>query len=172
MRPRFALLYISIALVMPGGVVAQAAPSSGAVPQSPATPPPQAGRPLPPAITIEQAIALAKKNNPTLNANQMLIAQSKAQEITANLRPNPVLSWDLQYLPIFEPGLFGDSNYWETQAQYDVGIGYLARGREIRRACVDGTLARHGRLQDRKLDLRRVSRSSGRICPALGGTLS
>jgi cobalt-zinc-cadmium efflux system outer membrane protein len=125
MRPRFALLYISIALVMPGGVVAQAAPSSGAVPQSPATPPPQAGRPLPPAITIEQAIALAKKNNPTLNANQMLIAQSKAQEITANLRPNPVLSWDLQYLPIFEPGLFGDSNYWETQAQYDVGIGYL-----------------------------------------------
>ena len=68
---------------------------------------------------------LAKKNNPTLNANQTLISQGKAQEITANLRPNPLLSWDLQYLPIFQPSLFGDSNYWETQAEYDVGVGYL-----------------------------------------------
>lgn len=84
-----------------------------------------AGQPLPPAITIEQAIELAKKNNPTLNANQTLISQSKAQETTANLRPNPLLSWDLQYLPIFQPSLFGDSSYWETQAQYDIGVGYL-----------------------------------------------
>ena len=37
----------------------------------------------------------------------------------------PVLSWDTQYLPLFEPSLFTNSNYWETQAQYDVGIGYL-----------------------------------------------
>ena len=83
------------------------------------------GKRLPPAITIEQAIELAKRNNPTLNANQTLISQSRAQEITANLRPNPLLSWDLQYLPIFQPSLFGDSNYWETQAQYDIGVGYL-----------------------------------------------
>jgi cobalt-zinc-cadmium efflux system outer membrane protein len=77
------------------------------------------------AITLEQALDLAKRNNPTLQANQTLILQNRAQEITANLRPNPVLSWDTQYLPIFSPSLFTDSNYWETQAQYDVGIGYL-----------------------------------------------
>jgi cobalt-zinc-cadmium efflux system outer membrane protein len=77
------------------------------------------------AITLEQALDLAERNNPTLQANQTLILQNKAQEITANLRPNPVLSWDTQYLPIFSPSLFTDSNYWETQAQYDVGIGYL-----------------------------------------------
>jgi outer membrane protein, heavy metal efflux system len=77
------------------------------------------------AITLEEALDLAKRNNPTLQANQTLILQNKAQEITANLRPNPVLSWDTQYLPIFSPSLFTDSNYWETQAQYDVGIGYL-----------------------------------------------
>lgn len=101
-------------------------------PQSPVTAPAlptaqmsTAGQTLPPAVTIEQAITLAKKNNPTLNANQTLISQNKAQEITANLRPNPIVSWDTQYLPIFSPSLFGDSNYWETQAQYDIGIGYL-----------------------------------------------
>jgi cobalt-zinc-cadmium efflux system outer membrane protein len=83
------------------------------------------GRSLPPAVTIEQAIAFARRNNPALNASRTLVSQNKAQEITANLRPNPVLSWDTQYLPLFEPSLFGDSNYWETQAEYDVGIGYL-----------------------------------------------
>jgi cobalt-zinc-cadmium efflux system outer membrane protein len=94
------------------------------------TPPPLPGTTqAPPAsgsvITFEQALDLAKRNNPTLQANQTLILQNKAQEITANLRPNPVLSWDTQYLPFFEPSLFTESNYWETQAQYDIGIGYL-----------------------------------------------
>lgn len=93
------------------------------------TQPPQAPQPsgtrLPAAITIEQAIDFAKRNNPTLQANRTLIQQNKAQEITANLRPNPVLSWDLQYLPIFQPSLLGDATYWEDQTQYDGGIGYL-----------------------------------------------
>jgi len=74
---------------------------------------------------LEQALDLATRNNPTLRANQTLILQNKAQEISANLRPNPVLSGDTQYLPLFEPSLFTDSNYWQTQAQYDVGISYL-----------------------------------------------
>ena len=77
------------------------------------------------AITLEQALDLAKRNNPTLQANQTLILQNKAQEITANLRPNPIVSWDTQFLPLFEPSLWSDPNYWETQAQYDIGIGYL-----------------------------------------------
>jgi cobalt-zinc-cadmium efflux system outer membrane protein len=81
--------------------------------------------------TIEQAIELAKRNNPTLQANQTLILQNKAQEVTANLRPNPLVSWDTQFLPLFAPSLWSDSNYWETQAQYDIGIGYLfERGRK------------------------------------------
>ena len=92
--------------------------------QAPQVAPPASTR-LPAAITIEQAIDLAKRNNPTLQANRTLIQQNKAQEITANLRPNPVVSWDLQYLPIFQPSLFGDATYWEDQTQYDAGIGYL-----------------------------------------------
>lgn len=50
--------------------------------------------------------------------------QNREQEVTANLRPNPTLSWDAQYIPIFQPDLFS-SNYMDTTAQFDVGIGYL-----------------------------------------------
>ena len=127
----------AIAVLAPTAAYAQ---QQAAVPDAPVpshlltaqaqTPPPLPGAAQAPSatshiITLEQALDLAKRNNPTLQANQTLILQNKAQEITANLRPNPVLSWDTQYLPLFEPSLFTDSNYWETQAQYDVGIGYL-----------------------------------------------
>jgi cobalt-zinc-cadmium efflux system outer membrane protein len=91
------------------------------VPQMPAPTPTAAGR----AITLEQALDLAKRNNPALQANQTLILQNKAQEITANLRPNPVLSLDSQYLPLFESSLFNDTNYWNDSVQFDAGVGYL-----------------------------------------------
>jgi outer membrane protein, heavy metal efflux system len=89
--------------------------------------PQAAPSPLPsgPVITLDQALELAKKNSPTLRATRTLVLQNQAQEITANLRPNPVLAWDTQYLPLFDPSEFSNSNYWETQAQYDIGVGYL-----------------------------------------------
>lgn len=109
-------------------------PSGASPPQAPATTPPQTkpGRahrltlPMNPSviITLDQAIELAKKNNPSLQAQRTQIAQSKEQEVTANLRPNPALSWDAQYLPIFEPHLFS-SNYIDDTAQFDAGLGYL-----------------------------------------------
>src|SRR6516165_3627139 len=52
--------------------------------QAPYVPPKITGQ----AITLEQALAFAIQNNPTLQANQTLILQNRAQEITANLRPN------------------------------------------------------------------------------------
>src|ERR1035438_3538322 len=106
-------------------------PPPVAAPQIPVPKPKTAAQ----AITLDQALDLATRNNPTLQANQTLILQNKAQEITANLRPNPVLSWDSQFLPLFSPSLWSDSNYWETQAQYDVGIGYLfERGKKRQRS--------------------------------------
>jgi len=99
---------------------AQTRPPIPSAPQAPAAP-----KALPQAITLEQALELAKQNNPTLRANETLVLQNKAQEITANLRPNPVLGLDAQYLPLFAPDLFTDTNYWNDQTQYDVGIGYL-----------------------------------------------
>jgi cobalt-zinc-cadmium efflux system outer membrane protein len=97
-------------------------------------PPPVASRPQVPvplinpparAVTLEEALDLAKRNNPSLQASQTLILQNKAQEITANLRPNPVLSMDAQYFPLFEPNLFTDPNYWNDNSQFDAGVGYL-----------------------------------------------
>jgi outer membrane protein, heavy metal efflux system len=48
----------------------------------------------------------------------------EAQEITANLRPNPVLTVDSQFLPIFQPNVFS-ADYINTTAQFDVGVSYL-----------------------------------------------
>jgi cobalt-zinc-cadmium efflux system outer membrane protein len=76
-------------------------------------------------VTLEQALDLAKRNNPTLKANQYLVMQNRAQEITANLRPNPTFSADSQYLPFFSPDLATNSNYWENIVQWDAGVGYL-----------------------------------------------
>ena len=50
-------------------------------------------------ITLDQAIELALKNNPALQAARTQIDQSRAQEITADLRPNPLLSWDASSYP-------------------------------------------------------------------------
>src|SRR5580693_3082542 len=99
---------------------------------APATPPPRQATTQPPApkISIEEAIRLALLHNHALLAARTTILQNQAQETTANLRPNPVLSWDAQFLPLFEPSNF-TADYFENQAQFDLGIGYLfERGRK------------------------------------------
>jgi outer membrane protein, heavy metal efflux system len=101
-------------------------------PISPPTPPPQAQRPQPPSvrISLDDSIRLAVEHNHALQAARTTILQSQAQEITANLRPNPVLSWDAQFLPIFQPNKF-DADYINTQAQFDLGLGYtFERGKK------------------------------------------
>jgi cobalt-zinc-cadmium efflux system outer membrane protein len=45
-------------------------------------------------------------------------------ETTANLRPNPTLGWDAQFLPLFNPDNF-NSDYFNNNAQFDVGLSYL-----------------------------------------------
>jgi cobalt-zinc-cadmium efflux system outer membrane protein len=75
-------------------------------------------------LALDQAISLALANNPALKATRTQIQQSQAQEITANLRPNPVLSWDSQFIPVFSPGDFSTDTLNNLQ-QFDVGMGYL-----------------------------------------------
>jgi cobalt-zinc-cadmium efflux system outer membrane protein len=64
------------------------------------------------------------QHNHALQALRSTIQQSLAEEITANLRPNPTLGLDAQFLPIFQPDQFS-SDYIDQQAQFDAGIGYL-----------------------------------------------
>jgi len=75
-------------------------------------------------VALDQAIQLAIANNPNLNATRTQIDQNHAQEITANLRPNPTLSGDSQFLPIFNPSQF-TTDTLDTLSQFDVGVGYL-----------------------------------------------
>src|SRR3979490_563194 len=60
----------------------------------------------PTRISLDQAVDLALAHNHALLATRTLIFQNQAQEITANLRPNPVLGADAQFIPIFSPSDF------------------------------------------------------------------
>jgi cobalt-zinc-cadmium efflux system outer membrane protein len=75
-------------------------------------------------ITLEEAIRLALQHNHALQAMRSTILISQADEITANLRPNPTISWDSQFFPLFHPDQFS-ADYLANQAQFDIGIGYL-----------------------------------------------
>jgi cobalt-zinc-cadmium efflux system outer membrane protein len=78
----------------------------------------------PTLITLDQAIDLALAQSHTLKASRTLILQNLAQEITANLRPNPTLDADTQFVPFFSPQDFSGDNLDNVQ-QFDVGVGYL-----------------------------------------------
>jgi len=75
-------------------------------------------------ISLDQAIDLALTHNHSLQATRTLILQNQAQEITANLRPNPTLGADSQFVPIFNPQYFSAENLDQIQ-QFDIGVGYL-----------------------------------------------
>lgn len=101
-----------------------AAPASQIATQaSPSQPPTAASYPTV-RITLNQAIHLALVHNHALKAERTLISQNKAEEITANLRPNPVLGFDSQYIPLFSPQDFSADNLNQTQ-EFDLGISYL-----------------------------------------------
>ena len=84
-------------------------------------------------ISLDQAIDLALVHNHSIKATRTLILQNQAQEITANLRPNPTFGADTQFVPFFSPQYFSGENLDETQ-QFDLGISYLfERGRKRQR---------------------------------------
>jgi len=113
--------FATVALVVCLGAASVAIPASAQVP---------AGVQGPVKITLDDAIQMALRHNHNLLAARTTIQQSEDQEITANLRPNPVLIGDAQFIPIFQPNQFS-SAYIDNSAQFDLGIGYLfERGRK------------------------------------------
>jgi outer membrane protein, heavy metal efflux system len=109
------MLFIAALLVLPAFSAGQQTPAP-----TPATPPtPSAAR-----ISLDDALRLALQHNHALQAMRTTIQQSLAEEITANLRPNPTLGLDTQFLPIFQPSQFS-WDYIDQQAQFDAGLGYL-----------------------------------------------
>ena len=103
----------------------------GAAAQSPPGP----SQPPPPAqalanqsggvkVSLDDAIQMALQHNHSLLAARTVIQQNQAEETTANLRPNPVLLGDSQFLPIFQPDQFS-ADYLDNTAQFDLGVSYL-----------------------------------------------
>jgi len=121
MKKGLALATLSVAL-MPALAAAQ---GQNVPPPQPATPPrADTTQPAPMRLTLDDAIRIAVEHDHALAAARTTILQNQAQEITANLRPNPVVSWDSQFFPLFHPSSFG-LNYLNNDAQFDAGIGYL-----------------------------------------------
>lgn len=124
-RPRWPSIALGIALGMSGllcSVRAFGQATATAAPQNP-----------PARVTLDEAIDMALKHNHSLQAARTTILQNQAEEITANLRPNPTLLGDTQFIPFFQPSNF-NSTYLDEGAQFDVGASYLfERGKKRQR---------------------------------------
>jgi cobalt-zinc-cadmium efflux system outer membrane protein len=107
-------------------------------------------------ITLDQAIQLALAHNHTLLAARTAIQQSKAEEITANLRPNPVLLGDALFIPFFSPSNF-NSTFMDNSAEFDLGVSYLfERGKKRQhrlRAAEDQTAVTESQVADSQRSL-------------------
>lgn len=76
-------------------------------------------------ITLDQAIQMALQHNHALLAARTTILQSEAEEITANLRPNPTFSTDYQFLPVFNPSQFNvPSSQLPLPREFDANVSY------------------------------------------------
>jgi len=115
--PRRVGVYIVLTLVL-GHVL-----MSSAFPQS-------AG---PTSITLDEAIQMALQHNHNMLAARTTIQQSEAEETTANLRPNPTLFADWEYLPLGAPSKqnpdlypgVSTNDYLKNNTEADIGLSYL-----------------------------------------------
>ena len=74
-------------------------------------------------ITIDEAIQMALQHNHNLLAARTTIQQSEAEETTANLRPNPSLFADWEYLPLSHSAQ--NAQYLHDSTEGDIGLSYL-----------------------------------------------
>jgi cobalt-zinc-cadmium efflux system outer membrane protein len=77
----------------------------------------------PTRVTLEEAIQLALQHNHNMLAARTTIQQSEAEETTANLRPNPTLFADWEYLPLTHSAQ--NSQYLHDSTEADIGLSYL-----------------------------------------------
>ncbi len=114
------------------------------------------GQTLPVRITLDEAIQMALQHNHSLLAARTTIQQNEAQEITANLRPNPTLFTDWEYLPL-EKTSGGLANYLHDSTEGDIGLSYLfERGKKRQhrlQAAKDATAVTRSQVADNERGL-------------------
>jgi len=98
-----------VALACPVWLGAQGAASPGSLQLAP--------------LSMADAVRLALERNQVLRAQRLTIDASRADEITASLRPNPNVSFAASGLWVFNPSrsMFDPTS---SPAAYDVGLGY------------------------------------------------
>lgn len=74
-------------------------------------------------ISLDEAIQMALQHNHNMLAARTTIQQSEAEEITANLRPNPSLFADWEYLPLTHSSQ--NAQYLHDSTEGDIGLSYL-----------------------------------------------
>ena len=117
---------------------------------------PALGQTPPARVTLDEAIQMALQHNHSLLAARTTIQQSEAQEITANLRPNPTLFTDWEYLPL-EKTSGGLANYLHDSTEGDIGLSYLfERGKKRQhrlQAAKDATAVTRSQVADNERGL-------------------
>jgi cobalt-zinc-cadmium efflux system outer membrane protein len=99
-------------------------------------------------ITLDEAVQMALQHNHNQLAMMTTIQQSQAEEITQNLRPNPALFADWEYLPLGSPAHQNSTlysgvstpDYLNNNTEGDIGLSYL----------IERGGKRHDRLQAQK----------------------
>src|ERR1700678_1951460 len=119
-RLRFPFLLVTVFVSATAG--AQSPPAPSQTPSPPAQALAQSQATV--KVSLDDAIQMALQHNHNLLAARTTIQQSESEETTANLRPNPVLIGDAQFLPIFQPSQFS-ADYLDNIAQFDLGVSYL-----------------------------------------------
>jgi outer membrane protein, heavy metal efflux system len=133
-------------------------PQGGGPPSTPPASPAQvlAQSPGSVKISLDDAVQMALQHNHSLLAARTTIQQNEAEEITANLRPNPVILGDAQFLPFFQPNQFS-GDYLDYSAQFDLGISYLfERGKKRQhrlQAAKDATAVTRSQVADNERSL-------------------
>jgi cobalt-zinc-cadmium efflux system outer membrane protein len=105
---------------------------------------------------LDQAIQMALEHNHNLLAARTTVQQSEAQEMTANLRPNPTLFTDWEYLPLVNPG-GSIADYLHNSTEGDIGVSYLfERGKKRQhrlQAAKDATAVTRSQVADNERGL-------------------
>src|SRR5580692_3747166 len=106
-------------------------------------------------ITLDDAIQLALKHNHNLLAAQTTIEQDQELEKQANLRPNPALFADWEYLPLSSSGQ--NISYLNNSTEGDIGLSYLfERGKKRQhrlQAAKDATAVTRSQVADNERGL-------------------
>jgi cobalt-zinc-cadmium efflux system outer membrane protein len=108
---RWVLVGLAVAVSLPRAAAGQ----TGSPP--PASPPAR-------TITFDQAVQLALAHNQSLRGQRLGIQASKADEVTAGLKPNPTLGFVTEDLPVLHPSHFGEIDYLNDNTVVTPSISY------------------------------------------------